>query len=132
MKRATDSAQIRRLMLDNIFVVFGGRDRERRMKAISKNYTEDVIWSDPAGTTQGREAMNEQGQKLLDRLPNFVFSAAGPVYVAGNLGLLPYHLGLPGQPPAFSGIDVGLVRDGQIAQLYTMLTDENRPSSSEE
>jgi hypothetical protein len=55
-----------------------------------------------------------------------------PVYVAGNLGLLPYHLGLPGQPPAFSGIDVGLVRDGQIAQLYTMLTAENRPSSSEE
>jgi glutamyl-tRNA reductase len=37
-----------------------------------------------------------------------------------------------GQPPAFSGIDVGLVRGGQIAQLYTMLTAENRPSSSEE
>ena len=89
MSEATDPAQIRQLMLDNIFVVFGGRDRERRMKAISKNYTEDVIWSDPAGTTQGREAMNEQGQKLLDRLPNFVFSAAGPLYVAGNLGLLP-------------------------------------------
>ena len=33
---------------------------------------------------------------------------------------------------AFSGINVGLVRDGQIAQLYTMLTAENRPSSSEE
>jgi hypothetical protein len=62
----------------------------------------------------------------------FVFSAAGPVYVAGNLGLLPYHLGLPGQPPALSGIDVGLVRDGQIAQLYTTLTAENRPSSTEE
>jgi hypothetical protein len=38
-----------------------------------------VTWWDPAGTTQGREAMNEQGQKLLDRLPNFVFPAAGPV-----------------------------------------------------
>jgi len=33
---------------------------------------------------------------------------------------------------AFSGINVGLVRDGQIAQLYRMLTAENRPSSSEE
>jgi hypothetical protein len=63
--------------------------------------------------------MNEQVQKLFDGLPHFVFSAAGPVYIAGNLGLLPYHLGLPGQPPAFSGIDVGLVRDTQIAHLYT-------------
>jgi hypothetical protein len=79
VSEATGPAQIRRLMLDNIFVVFSERDRERRMKAITKNYTEDVTWSDPAGTTQGREAMNEQGQKLLDRLPNFVFPAAGPV-----------------------------------------------------
>jgi hypothetical protein len=28
------------------------------------------------GTTQGHEAMNEQAQKLLDRMPSFVFSAA--------------------------------------------------------
>jgi hypothetical protein len=97
MSAAPDPAQIRRLMLDNIFVVFSERDRERRMKPITKNYTEDVTWSDPVGTTQGREAMNEQGQKLLDRVPNFLFSAGGPVYVAANLGLLPYHLGLPGQ-----------------------------------
>jgi hypothetical protein len=53
MSEATHPARIRRLMLDNIFVVFRERDRERRMKAITKNYTEDVTWSDPAGTTQG-------------------------------------------------------------------------------
>jgi hypothetical protein len=29
MSEATDPAQIRRLMLDNIFVVFSKRDRER-------------------------------------------------------------------------------------------------------
>jgi hypothetical protein len=71
---------------------------------------------------QGHEELNEQARKLLDRMPDFVFSAAGPVYVSGDLGLLAFNLGVPEQPPAVSGIDVALVRGGRIARLYTMLT----------
>jgi hypothetical protein len=104
--------------------VFGERDRERRLQVIARNYTDDVIWTDPDGTTQGHEAMNEQAQKLLQRMPDFVFSAAGPVHVSRDLGLLAFNLGVPEQPPAVSGIDVALVRDGRIARLYTLLTAE--------
>lgn len=109
-------------MLENLFVVFSERDPERRLQAIVRNYTEDVVWTEPDHTTQGHEAMNEQAQRLLDRLPGFGFSAAGPVYVSGDLGLLAFHIGPPEQPPAVSGIDVALVRDGRIAALHTLLT----------
>jgi hypothetical protein len=51
-----------------------------------------------------------------------VFSAAGPVHVSGNLGLLAFNLGVQEQPPAVGGIDVALVRDGRIAVLHTLLT----------
>lgn len=95
---------------------------ERRSKAISANYTDDVIWTDPDGTTQGRQALNERAQKLIDRSPHFVFSAAGPVHVSRDLGLLAFNLGVPERPPAVSGIDVALVRDGRIAVLHTILT----------
>jgi SnoaL-like domain len=122
MSATTDSARIRELLLENLFVVFSERDPERRLEAIARNYTEDVIWSDPDGTTRGHEAMNEQAQKLLDRMPDFVFSAAGPVYVSGDLGLLAFNMGVPEQSPAVSGIDVALVRDGRIAVLHTLLT----------
>ena len=118
----TDPARIRELLLANLFAVFNERDPERRLEAIQSNYTEDVIWSDPDGTIQGHEAMNAQAQKLLDRMPDFVFSAAGPVHVSRDLGLLEFNLGVPEQPPAVSGIDVALVRDGRIARLYTLLT----------
>jgi SnoaL-like protein len=118
------SARIRELMLANLFAVFSERDPTRRLEVIAHNYTEDVIWSDPDGTTQGREALNEQAQKLLDRMPDFVFTAAGPVHVSRDLGLLAFNLGVPEQPPAASGIDVAVVRDGQIARLYTLLTAE--------
>ena len=120
----TDPARIRELLLANLFAVFGERDRERRLQVIARNYTEDVIWTDPDGTTQGHEAMNEQAQKLLQRMPDLAFSAAGPVHVSRDLGLLAFNLGVPEQPPAVSGIDVALVRDGRIARLYTLLTAE--------
>jgi hypothetical protein len=92
----TDPARIRELMLANLFAVFNERDPERRLEVIARNYTEDVAWSDPDGTTHGHEALNEQAQKLLDRMPGFVFSAAGPVHVSRDLGLLTFNLGLPG------------------------------------
>ena len=117
-----DAARIRELMLDNLFAVFNERDPERRSKAIAANYTDDVIWTDPDGTTQGRQALNEQAQKLLDRMPDFVFSAGGPVYVSRDLGLLAFNLGVPERPAAVSGIDVALVRDRRIAVLHTILT----------
>ena len=117
----TDPARIRELMLVNLFAVFNERDAERRLKAIAANYTEDVIWSDPEATTHGHEAMNERAQKLLDRMPDFVFTAAGPVEVTRDLGHLAFNLGVPEQPPAVSGFDVAHVRDGRIAVLYTLV-----------
>ena len=122
---AVDPARIRELLLANLFAVFNERDRERRLEAITRNYTEDVTWTDPDGTTQGHEAMNEQAQKLLDRMPDFVFSAAGPVHVSRDLGLLRFNLGVPEQSPAVSGVDVALVRDGRIAVLHTLLTAQS-------
>jgi ketosteroid isomerase-like protein len=92
----TDPARIRELLLVNLFAVVNVRDPERRLEAIARNYTDDVIWSDPDGTTQGHEAMNEQAQKLPDGMPDFVFRAAGAVHVSGDLGLLAFNLGHAG------------------------------------
>ena len=117
----TDPARIRELMLVNLFAVFSERDAERRLKAIAANYTEDVIWSDPEATTHGHDALNERAQKLLDGMPDFVFTAAGPVHVTRDVGHLAFNLGVPEQPPAVSGFDVAQVRDGRIALLYTLV-----------
>jgi SnoaL-like domain len=117
----TDSARIRELMLVNLFAVFNERDAERRLKAIADNYTEDVIWTDPNGTTHGHEAMNERAQNLLEGIPDFVFTAAGQIHVSRDLGHLAFNLGVPEQPPAVSGYDVAQVRDGRIAVLYTLV-----------
>jgi SnoaL-like domain len=122
---SVDAARIRELMLANLFAVFNERDPKRRLAVIARNYTEDVIWSDPDETFQGHEAMNEQAQNLHERMPDFVFSAAGPVQVSRDLGLLSFNLGVPQDAPAVSGVDVALVRDGRIAVLHTLLTAQS-------
>ena len=122
----TEPDLIRELLLDNLFRVFNERDPERRARAIAANYTEDVVWTDPEGATQGHQSLNERAQNLVDRLPEFVFSAAGPVHVSGDLGLLAFNHGVPQQPPSVTGFDVALVRDGRIARLYTLLNPEGR------
>jgi ketosteroid isomerase-like protein len=117
----TDPARIRELMLENLFAVFNVRDPERRLEAIARNYTEDVAWTDPDATTHGHAEMNERAQVLLDGVPDFVFTAAGPVHISGDFGLLAFNMGVPEQEPAVSGIDVAVVREGRIAVLHTLL-----------
>ena len=117
----TDAERIRELLLINLFVVFSERDSERRLEAIGANYTEDVRWSDSEATTHGREELNERAQVVLDSTPDFVFNAAGPVHVLRDLGQLAFNYGVPEQPPAVTGYDVALVRDGRIAVLYTLI-----------
>lgn len=116
----TQDARIRELLLVNLFAVFSERDPERRMRAIVANYTEDVIWSSPEVTARGHEELNAGAQKLIDRTPDFVFTAAGPVHVLRDLGYLAFTYGVPQQPPASIGYDVAQVRDGRIAVLYTL------------
>ena len=63
------------------------------------------------------------GGRLFDPAGHSPYAriGAGPVHVSRDLGLLSFNLGVPEQPPAVSGIDVALVRDGRIAVLHTLL-----------
>ncbi|HEX6108432.1 MAG TPA: nuclear transport factor 2 family protein [Ktedonobacteraceae bacterium] len=114
--------KIRDVMHANLFEVFNERDPQRRIAAIAKTYTADVVFSDPDEIVTGREALNTKAQHLLDKAPGFVFTAAGPIYENHDLGYLAWHFGPVGQTPVVSGMDIALVQEGRIATLYTLLT----------
>ena len=114
--------KIRDVMHANLFDVFNERDPERRMAAIARTDTDDVVFSDPDEIVTGREALNTKAHKLLDKAPGFVFTAAGPIYENHDLGYPAWHFGPQGQPPVVSGMVIALVKEGRIATLYTLLT----------
>jgi hypothetical protein len=114
-------ATIPDLMQANLLGVFNERDPARRREVIAATYAEDVVFTDPEGAVQGRDALDAKAQGLLDASPDFVFTPAGPVRVAGDLGHLAWNLGPEGEAPVVRGVDVALVEDERITRLYTLL-----------
>jgi hypothetical protein len=114
-------AEIAELMRANLLGVFNERDPARRREVIAATYAPDVEFADPEGSVTGHDALDAKAQGLLDASPDFVFSPAGSVRVAGDLGYLPWQLGPEGAPPVVRGVDIALVADGRIARLYTLL-----------
>ncbi|MCW0216432.1 MAG: nuclear transport factor 2 family protein [Pseudonocardia sp.] len=115
------------LMKANLLDVFDERDRDRRRAAIARTYAEDVVFYDPDGVLTGRAALEEKVQQLLDGAPGFVFRPGGPLHESHDMGILAWDFGPEGQPPVVTGIDVGLVRDGLLASVHTVLTSAPPP-----
>jgi hypothetical protein len=112
---------IAELMEANLLGVFGERDDSKREAKAVEIYSEDVTFADPEGVATGREALTAKAKELLDGAPGFVFSTDGPVLQTQDLGHLAWTFGPEGEPPVASGIDIAIVKDGQIVSVHTLL-----------
>jgi SnoaL-like domain len=113
---------VSRLMESNLLGVFNERDGKRRAAAIRSTYAPDVRWTDDEGVSVGHDALEARAQKLQQQSQGLVFTKASPVYQTLDFGYLAWRLGPEGGDPVASGFDVAIVRDGLIAELYTVLT----------
>ena len=127
VRRHVIADTIAELMHANLLEVFNQRDHELRRAAIAHTYADDIRWTEDDGITIGHEALNAKAIELQARLGDLQFIAAGPTYQTLGLGYLAFQLVEPaGNTPVSSGFDVAIVRDGLIAELYTVLTDSPR------
>ena len=117
-------ATIAELMHANLLEVFNERDSGRRRATIERVYADDIRWTDDDGMITGRDALDAKAAELQAMLGDLHFVATGPVHQTLGLGYLAFQLVKPGSSvPEASGFDVAIVRDGVIAELYTVLTD---------
>lgn len=112
---------LEQLMHANLMEVFGERDQVKRAKAIRRTYTEDVFFSDPDSQVQGHEALDAKAQEILDSGPGFVFRPDGDFYKIQDLGYLAWAFGPDGAEPVARGADMGILRDGLLERVYTVL-----------
>jgi hypothetical protein len=77
----------------------------------------------PPGAITGREAISGFAGDLRATHPDFVYSPQGSPQVLQNAGRLAWGSGRPGEAIAYSGWDVIIVRNGQIAALYVFLDE---------
>lgn len=116
------SDSVETLMLANLLEVFNQRNAVARRAAIERTYAEDVRWVDSEGETTGRAALDAKCVALQSNLGDLQFAAVEPVHELAGFGHLGWRLVDRNGSPQGSGFDVALIRDGRIAELFTVLT----------
>lgn len=113
------------LMTANLLAVFNERDAQKRRAGVERTYHEEVRWTELEGSTVGRTALDAKAAQLQADLGPLQFVPAGPVHQVPGFGFLAWHLVTPGSDtPEVSGFDVAIIRDGVIAELYTVVTTD--------
>ena len=115
------SDRIHELLTRNLPEVFGEGDATRRRAAIAALYTEDCVVYAPPGAIVGRDALDKFAGDLRATHPHFVYTPHGAPQALQNAGRLAWGSGPRGEQPAYTGLDVIIVRDGKIAALYVFL-----------
>ena len=109
------------LLLRNLQEVFGEGDPSRRRRAIAELYTEDCVVLLPIGRYVGHDALDQIAGELRAGHPTFVYVPHSAPQVVQDGGRIAWGSGPLGEPPAYTGLDMIIVRDEKIAVLYVFL-----------
>lgn len=116
-----DVEHVRTLLKRNLAEVFGEGDPARRRKAIGEIYAEDAVVYAPPGVIVGHDALDKFAGDLRATHPHYVYTPSGEPQVLHDSARVAWGSGLKGEPPAYTGEDVIVVRDGKISALYVYL-----------
>src|SRR6201986_2693405 len=113
--------RIHELLHRNLQEVFGEGDAARRRAAIGELYTEDCVLYVPPGRFVGHEALDKFAGDLRATHPQFAYAPHAAPQALHNSGRIKWGSGPRGGVPAYTGEDLIIVRDGQIADLYDFI-----------
>ncbi|GAA1900518.1 nuclear transport factor 2 family protein [Williamsia serinedens] len=118
---ATPAAMIADVMQRNVVEVFTTTDDAVRRGLVEELYHPDAAFHDEDGTVTGHDAIDAKIRSLQQDTPGLVFTVTVPPSSVRDLGRISWALGPADGPTVVSGMDIGHVRDGRIAELYTFL-----------
>ena len=116
------------LLQRNLQEVFGEGDAARRRAAIEEFYTDDCVLYVADGAFVGHQALDKFAGELRATHPHFVYTPHGQAQALHNGGILAWGSGPKGEPPEYTGLDVVVVRESKIAELYVFLNPELSPA----
>src|ERR1700753_4042329 len=117
----TATERIIELLDRNLQEVFGEGDPARRRAAIEELYTDDGTVYVPDGVLVGPAPLDKFAGDLRGTHPHFVYTPHGEPQALHNGGILAWGSGPKGEAPDYTGLDVVIVRESKIAELYVFL-----------
>src|ERR1700730_14355090 len=121
------------LILRNLRDVFGGNDSARRRAVIDEIYNEDCVCYDPnSGAHRGRDEIDRVAGVIKGTHPDFQYHPVGQTAALGAAARVRWASGSPGKPPAYSGTDFLIARNGKIAAVYLFFDGPGDPTASKQ
>ena len=117
------SYSISTLMLRNLRDVFGEHDPARRRAAIDEITTKIACSTTPT-------AAHRIAGVIKATHPDFQYQPIAPPEELGDGGRVKWVSGSPGKPPAYTGTDFIIVRNGRIAATYLFFDGPGDPTRS--
>ncbi|MCF2443942.1 hypothetical protein L0657_08250 [Dyadobacter sp. CY345] len=113
-----------KLLEDSLLLIWNERNAERRLEVMKEIYAPEIAFyesnNDEAST--GYQAINDVISSLQAQWPlEFNFELTGPGQVNHQIQHIAWTLGIPGQTPAASGMDVALIENHKIVSLFLFL-----------
>ena len=112
------------LLEDSLLVVWNDRDAERRLESMKKIYSPDIQFfeSNAGEAIVGFQALNALIARLQSGWPlEFQFELNKPSQVNHQTQIISWNLGVQGDAPAATGMDVAFVENDLIKCLYLFL-----------
>ena len=119
--------RIAELLHRNLQEVFGEGDAARRRAAIEEFYIDDCVVHVQDGVFVGHDALDKFAGELRATHPHFVYTPHGEPQALHDAGILAWGSGPKGEPPEYTGLDVIVVRENNIAALYVFLNPKLSP-----
>ena len=120
----------RELLDANLHEVFNNRDAAARRAVIDRIYAEDAVFTDPEGSTVGRDEIDRKAGGLLETAPaEFQFVEDSIHYDGGDTAALAWAFGPVGDP-VVRGIDILTIRDGRIRAIRTIVVEGSSDAGS--
>ena len=114
------------LLEDSLLKVWSERDDEQRMNVMKQIYAIDIVFyeTDNGPAITGHQAIDSLIKNLQNQWPpEFVFTLTKPVVINHSVSHVAWTLGAASATPAASGMDIAIIENGLIKELYLYLDD---------
>jgi len=113
-----------KLLEDSLLVIWNDRNADSRLEVMKEIYDPEIVFyeSNDGQAITGYEAINDVISALQAQWPlEFMFELTSPAKANHQIQHIGWNLGIPGQPPAASGMDVALIENHKIKSLFLFL-----------
>jgi hypothetical protein len=113
-----------KLLEDSLLVIWNNRDSASRLTAMNEVYGPDIAFyeTNESAAIIGYEVINDLIARLQEQWPlEFQFELTAPSNVNHEVQQIAWKLGIPGQVPVATGMDVAIIKDQKIKSLFLFL-----------